>query len=523
MFINNVSVDRKISYGWSESKSGQQNEETEGDDITLTLVQRVPFPRSNSDLIVTQRTSRNLVLKEPEPPHYTKKEMERVIPRVGFNPQPLQHQYSRPKVGASQVGRNAKHMQFLRSSPTLAELNRQIRKNEAAKSNRCKTSTPRDSTNSSKEEKIELRKLEDLFRVYKGNKELIQRIFPSTSTSYEHQNNQHRQQKAGTTPEPMAFDATRSMTNSPLLTPKPNVLNNPLQIVNYQDKGRAKSAVTQDSYLLRNRPPLSVLNSNSHVPVPLYVPSSATPRKSAQHNMAAYVPQTMAPYLYGIRGRPVNGMDKQYPVSRSSQTSLASNPDPKNLSHNNVRWSMASARREKLKSSYPESLQSPVVPPATPQLDSSASRMDFSNNIHPGSRRMPDVLLGENLPIHSDSKLGLESREESTETRHPTTPRQGFSKQQSHVRFLLDDDNDKESDTQQAKNKNTTEKAPKRASDQNPDEDDDKSEIDSVDEEAFPNNPTFQPPSLSATNNTITSRIESGASLPVEVYDVNKL
>ncbi len=62
---------------------------------------------------------------------------------------------------------------------------------------------------------------------------------------------------------------------------------------NLHDKGRAKSAVTQETYLLRNRPPLSVLNHNSHVSVPLYVPPSITPRKSNQFNPAAYTPQTM--------------------------------------------------------------------------------------------------------------------------------------------------------------------------------------------------------------------------------------
>ena len=66
----------------------------------------------------------------------------------------------------------------------------------------------------------------------------------------------------------------------------------------FQDKGRAKSAVTQDSYLPRPRPPLSVLNNHiNHVPVHKYVPSAATPRKSAQHNPAAYVPQTMGGFF----------------------------------------------------------------------------------------------------------------------------------------------------------------------------------------------------------------------------------
>ena len=51
MFINNVSVDRKIPYDWSESKSGQQKEETEGDDITLVRI----FIKKNCELKLREK------------------------------------------------------------------------------------------------------------------------------------------------------------------------------------------------------------------------------------------------------------------------------------------------------------------------------------------------------------------------------------------------------------------------------------------------------------------------------------
>ncbi|XP_063728462.1 uncharacterized protein LOC134856010 isoform X2 [Symsagittifera roscoffensis] len=473
------------------------------------LVHRVQFPRSNSDLIITQRSRNTSALKESET-QYIKTEFEKAIPRAGFIPQPIQHPYSRPKVGSSQVGRNAKHMQFLRSSPSLAELNKQIRRNEFAKSTRCRTAAPRNVTSLPKEEKIELRKLEDLFRVYKGNRDLIKQIFPSASS-------------AGGTPEPhdVSMTSQRSSTNSPVLIApsRQSVLNNPLQVINFQEKGRAKSAVTQDTIRLRNRPPLAHLNTNSHVPVPLYAPPSSTPRKGNPHNPAAYVPQTMAPYLYGIRGRPVNASEKQYPVSRSSQTNLGE-PKSSLTSLRRSHTTMGKLRRMEAP------LYPPMVPPATPQNDSS-SRLPNPSNMTTTNTSLSRGLVGESLDLNAplESKQVPKSmNDEAAESQQTTSPRQGFTKQQSHVRFLLDD----EVEQKARRNEEVQEqkKAPEHSQESLTNEqptfsnEDEKSDIDSI--EGYSNrdqnmglNQTSQP--------TITSRIESGASLPVEVYDVKKL